>query len=562
MKLRTSFFNIHVLKKNLIRFAPVWVLYSVAAILYVLMMGGGNARVVASSLITSIGLMAVYRCIHAFIVAACLFGDLFDSRICNGLHAMPMRRGGWLWSNLISGFLFALIPALAGGGVATIFLGEYAWVAVVWQGANLLFFLFFFAVAVFSAMCAGKRLGMMAIYAILNTASVLIYWVINTIYQPLLYGVVFPTEWFVKLCPVVNMVANEYVQIEYPRTASFAVETWVWDDWNYLAICAGIGIVLYALSFLLYRNRKLETAGDFLSFKTVRFIFMLAYTLAVGTLIFVFGNTFQTEAGYGFLAVGVIIGYFTGRMLLDRTVKVFYRKSLLVFAIVAALLAGSIGLTVWDPMGVQSYIPPTEEIACASLYPEGNRHYSEEYVDMNYSGWYITDPEEIDQMRNLHGRILQETNATNLTTVNVQYQLENGIRMERCYEIPNASTEAKEISAFLIDLRSGVGERDWDIVAENIQAVFVYGENGNQDYTIKNTQQQKALLEALSLDAQAGTMLQTIQAQYLRRNDVLVAKLHVMWEVPNRDRESFSETINVYEDCTHTISWLKTLGLI
>ena len=33
MKLRTSFFNIHVLKKNLTRFAPLWVLYCVAEVL-------------------------------------------------------------------------------------------------------------------------------------------------------------------------------------------------------------------------------------------------------------------------------------------------------------------------------------------------------------------------------------------------------------------------------------------------------------------------------------------------------------------------------------------------
>jgi hypothetical protein len=75
-------------------------------------------------------------------------------------------------TNLVSGILFALIPSLAGGGVAALFLGAYARVILIWQGLNLLFFFFFFAVAVFCAMCAGKRLGMIALYAILNFASI------------------------------------------------------------------------------------------------------------------------------------------------------------------------------------------------------------------------------------------------------------------------------------------------------------------------------------------------------------------------------------------------------
>ena len=568
MRLKTSFCNGRVVWKNLTRFAPVWALYSVAAILYVMFLGS-DFDYMARDLLANLGTMAIYRFIHAFIVAACLFGDLFDSRMCNGLHAMPIRRSGWLWTNLISGFLFALIPALAGGAVAALLLGEYAWVVLIWQGTNLLFFLFFYAVAVFSAMCAGKRLGMMAIYIILNFASLLVYLVIATIYEPLLYGVVLDTTWFSNLCPANLLASQSYVELADLKMI-VAIESWNWEAWNCLAICTGVGIVIYALSFLLYCKRKLETAGDFLSFKTVRFIFMLAYTLAVGILIFAFGNTFQENHNYWFLALGVTIGYFTGRMLLDRTVKVFRPKVLIGFVIVGALLAGSIGLSIWDPLGVQSYIPPTEQIVSASLYPEGNRSYlddwdnwsSGEWVDMNYSGWYITDPAEIDQVRDFHSRLVPDphTNPVLTNTVNVQYQLKNGMVIRRCYEMPKSSVEAKEIPDFLIALRSGVGDRDWNIVAENIQKIQIEGKVGVRDCEIQNAQQKIALLEALSLDAQAGTIIKSAQASYNRRNDVQVAELSVFWTVPNEYNEVFDETIKIYEDYVHTVAFLESLG--
>lgn len=39
-----------------------------------------------------------------------LFGDLYNSRMCNALHAMPMRRETLFLTNVVSGLLFSMIP--------------------------------------------------------------------------------------------------------------------------------------------------------------------------------------------------------------------------------------------------------------------------------------------------------------------------------------------------------------------------------------------------------------------------------------------------------------------
>ena len=267
MKSRTSFFNVTVLRKNLIRFAPVWVLYAVAEILGLMTLDLSSARIVANDLRYIMGPVAICHMIYALIVAACLFGDLFDSRLCNGLHAMPLRREGWLLTNLISGFLFALIPAVAGGLVAAIALQEYYWIALLWQATSLLQYVFFFGVAVFSAMCAGKRLSMTAIYCLIHFLSMLIFWIATLVYQPLLPGVVLSEESFSAFCPVVSMASHRYMDFYYDKILGGYFRGFMTQDLHYLYICAGLGLLFLALAWLLYRNRQLESAGDFISFR-------------------------------------------------------------------------------------------------------------------------------------------------------------------------------------------------------------------------------------------------------------------------------------------------------
>ena len=92
MKLRTSCFNITAFRKNLTRFAPLWILASVFQALLLLMIVARSADLVAAQLADIPGPMALYNLGYALLCAACLFGDLFNSRMCNALHAMPMKR--------------------------------------------------------------------------------------------------------------------------------------------------------------------------------------------------------------------------------------------------------------------------------------------------------------------------------------------------------------------------------------------------------------------------------------------------------------------------------------
>ena len=557
MKLRTSFFNFAVLRKNLTRFAPLWVLYAVAEVLGLLIIHGQNPGPMANDLAQIMGPVAICHAGYAFLVAACLFGDLFDSRLCNGLHAMPMRREGWLLTNLVSGLVFALIPAAVGAAFGAVMLKQYFWVGLLWQGISLLQFLFFFGVAVFSAMCAGKRLGMIAIYAILNFLSLLIFLVVSTIYQPMLYGVVISEDWFTLFCPVVSMVGDTYVDFYYDKILGGFFNGFVTEAWCYLYICASAGVVFTVLSWFMYRKRHLETAGDFLSFKPAKLFFLVAYTFGVGTFLYYFAELFGLESNYLFLAAGMLIGYFTGWMLLERTIKIFTKKILAGFAAFAVLFGGSIGLAVADPLGVQTYIPEAEKIESVSIYPTGNSYIYT--MQRDYIGWYITDPAEISQVQQLHSQMLEEEKdkIAESVLIDVTYRLKNGVTICRSYRVPAESDTAEDLSVFLSDVRAIFHISDWQEIVENVREIQYHKNGDGSEYIDLNPDQQKAVLEAIRLDAEAGNMA---QPSNLHRNETTVAFLDIMWMAQMTGGEgSRWEMARVFTDCENTLAFLESL---
>lgn len=565
MKLRTSFFNFGVLRKNLSRFAPLWILYAVAEVLGLLTLDLGEAAYrLADDLSYIMGPVSIFHAVYALIVAACLFGDLFDARLCNGLHAMPMRREGWLLTNLVSGLIFALIPAVVGGCFGAFMLREYWWIALVWQLTSLLQFVFFFGVAVFSAMCAGKRLGMIAIYAILNFLSELIYWVATMIYEPLLPGVVLSNDWFDLFCPVVSIAGHTYfdLTISYVQDATKVVfEGYTPETWCYLFVCAGIGVVFAVLAWLLYRKRHLETAGDFISFRPMRTFFLVSYTLAAGALLYSFGDLFGFYKNYGFLVVGILIGWFTGWMLLERTVKIFTKKVLVGFAAFAVLFAGSLGLTMLDPMGITTYIPKTENVQTACLYTL-NDSYRYELKD-DTGGRVLSDPEGIALVQELHSQMIeaQGTQDGEIINMELRYELKNGTRVYRSYNVPTETEVAESISGYLSNVHSIFLTNDWEEVKATADYIRVYPQGDGMNVLEFNDDAQiQALLEAIEADCEAGTLA---QHDYLHVGEELVAGIDVTWTHTYEDGKNWltrGQYLMVYENCENLIAFLETLN--
>jgi hypothetical protein len=101
MKSRISFFDKTVIRKDITRFLPLWLVYFIGGTLVMLVSTiESRPESLARSLGTYIGLFGIINLVYALLAAQLLFGDLYNFRLCNALHAMPLRRETWFFSHV------------------------------------------------------------------------------------------------------------------------------------------------------------------------------------------------------------------------------------------------------------------------------------------------------------------------------------------------------------------------------------------------------------------------------------------------------------------------------
>ena len=564
MKSRTSFFNRTVFQKNLIRFAPVWVLYTVFLLLYLFAISRTHSSTFAKVMTSTMGGFAWINLAYAGICAFCLFGDLFNSRLCNALHAFPMRREGWLLTGAVSGILFALIPNFLITLLAGAIMWEYAYIAFIWLGAVMLQFLFFFGTAVLSALCAGNRLAMIAIYGIIHFITLLMYGVFALFYQPLLYGFYLDVDAVYKFFPLNHLSGYAYVNLEHDYVADkLRYEGLQSSTWQYLGLCAGAGMLCLVLAWLVYRKRKLETAGDFISLRPLAPVFLTIVSVGAGALLYLFSELFGGQS-YLFLAFGLAIGYFAGSMLLKRTLRVFYKKALLGFVVLITVFAGSIFLTSLDPMGIASYIPHIDDVEWVAMYDGSNRYpFMESITSDKRIAFTITEEQEIIAVQDFNQLIIDSgrpKNADRYGALYVTYQLKSGRQITRIYEIAADSAVQKQAKMFFSDMRylfhvqdpSVLYQRFWDVTIESYG-----GKDDLEPFNIKDQATIAGLLDAIAADCQAGVMA---QSWAFREGEILFGANLACRKNSGSVYESGWEMwfdLRITDQCANTLAYIK-----
>ena len=562
MKSRTSFFNLTAFRKNITRFWPVWGLYTVFLLLILFGIQEQEPGYMARDVLMITRAAGIGNLLYAGVVTMCLFGDLFKSRLCNALHAFPVRREGWLLTDIATGFLFSIIPNLLVCALTSLQLGEYAY--CIWNlfAVATLQYVFFFGTAVLSALCAGNQLGMLAIYSIIHFVVVLIYFLAEVIYQPLIYGIEMQTDKFYRFFPLSRMY-SEYVETRF-NYGEPIFEGYATEAWTHLYICAAVGAVAFVLAWLVYRRRHLERAGDFIALRPLAPVFLSVYTIAVGTLLYSFFSMIN-QASYVIYAIGIVIGFFTGQMLLNRTVKVFYKRSWLGFAVLAVALSGSMALTWLDPMGIGSYVPPIDKVESAVIYGADKSYIyydPEEYVE-----FAVTEPEEIAKVQELHMKMAAiRPGETNNYDVRVHYKLKNGQKIDRYYSLNVTNPLTEEAKKWFSDARY-IFQVDDPEILYSLFGYFSVESHKMDDldgqkffFNSDDPELLKGLLDAFLADCQAGTMCQT----WILHDGEVTNDYSVSFELNPEFEKEFEgdyryKYLSIYSDCKNTIAYLEQL---
>ena len=414
MQSKTSCFNKAVFKKNLTRFAPVWGLYTLCLVLGILLTYGNGGTMkhwhFPNHMAELPQYMSLLNLFYAPVVAQLLFGDLYSSRMCNALHAMPIRRESWFFTNVLSGVTFSVLPGTVMTLLSTLLcsgsLLQGAW-KLPWLSlaASTLEFICYYGIAIFAVMCSGNRLGMLLIYCLLNGGAFIAYWLVDTVYTPMLYGVITPTKLAETLTPMANMLDNAFMEVQdtlyslkeqYGEELDGAFSTFriLPETWGNLLIWTAVGGAFALVGLVLYRKRDLECAGDTVAFPVLAPLFQVlgSVVCAAAAQFFLYMFLGSDKVNYLFLTAGLVVGWFACCMLIERSTRVFRLKNWAGLAVLSAAIAVSLFLTHVDILGVETWQPKAENVAA---------------VELSYGRYEITDQEDIRKILDLQSEALE-----------------------------------------------------------------------------------------------------------------------------------------------------------
>lgn len=599
MQSKTSFFNPTAFKKDLTRFAPLWGLYALCLILGLLLLTQSETNYwLASAFAELPEAMAPINLVYALVVAAVLFGDLFHTRMCNALHAMPLRRESWFVTHTLAGLLFSIVPTLLMAPVAIPLLAKTpvtdAWqLSLYWLVATNLEYLFFFGVAALCVQCVGSWVGLASVYALVNLGAVVLYLLVKTLFAPLLPGVVTRLEPFRLLCPVLELVdgspliqmktVDHWVDGKYTPTGSFVLG----DGWGYLVGCAALGLVLLGAACLLYHRRKLESAGDFLALPGLKPVALVGIALVCATGSQMVCDMAGSKLGIQilFAFIGLAVGWFAAQMLLARSTRVFAPKKWLGLAILALALGASLSLTKLDPLGIRTWVPAVEQVKSITL-DHGYRgtvtiQDSEGLSDLLRLQQLAIETgltnEEVSQQRLLL-RQQEDTEDTDqdpyysfLDNVNLTYKLANGRIVQRHYNLATDSEAGQLVRKYTSTVAALFGDFSKYIDAKTPEDLRSYVrkpkaiefELGRVDEKYLTADTVERLVEAIIADCEEGTLSQcenfhpvfTLTNRYGKPYKTYSCHLYVELT----DKVGLS--LNVYADSANILAWAESIGL-
>ena len=538
--MNSKFFNTTVLKKDLTRFMPLWVIYLILGLLFLISTVGDMYFTVAKYAANSLNWLSVVTMIYALITAQLLFGDLFQSKLCNAIHALPVRREGLFFSHFAAGLIMNLGPNLIIALFGMLGLGRLWFVAILWWLALTLQYLIFFGMAVFCMHCAGNRFAGVALYALVNFLSMVALWFFSLVYLPMLYGIELTEKLqniFYLFSPVVKMAGSaEWLVIEHsslcnmPHHSSYFTDYYsckyffkeFGDIWGYLIIAAVVGLGFSAAAFFIYRKRHMETAGDFVSFKPMGTVFTLLASATLGLLLYEFVDI------PGFI-VGALIGFFVCRMLLERTIKVFNKKSWLGLTALCLFMGLTLLLTALDITGITRRIPEAqdvESVTIADSYLSSWRleelsagSQDEEKIVLTGADPYykqgkdgmmtLRSAHQIEDIREVHRLLIEEGHAVKngakeVYTVTIHYKLKNGKTLTRYYCTAQDSEATKLLQAYVTMPQFILGFDGPEAMVKYLHYAYYYGTNHPNGLTIEDPEWLEKLANALYADAQEG----------------------------------------------------------
>lgn len=464
MKSGTSYFNGPLFRKTVQRFWPLWFSYAfVLALALPVKLAGRLGRAVSEQdaarlaqfvpleFLSGIGLFMapVMGCAAAMAV----YSHLYSQRSAAAYGMLPIRREGVFVSVTLAGLLpliavdlLAALGCLAAG--AAQFEAVLPAASAMFCGMSLMV-LAYFGIAAFCAQLTGSIIILPILFVAVNIGAVVFEGVTASVVGEFVYGYTARDYGLELFSPFVGMPLRSQYSPVYQALAGgeLRVIGYEYTGWAYSCCCAAAGALLLWPSGLLYKRRRLETAGDVVAISILRPVFRYCAATACALLLaFLLSDLVMPDAaGMGvtgalifalFMLLGGLIGWLAAEMLVQKSFRVFrmgrkwFGFAALWLLLTALLMCGELDVT-----GYERRVPQADEVV---------------RVELSYAGDSMTlsSRENVEAVLSLHESIIEgkeqyETAGGQANgelgyipyNIRFSYELEDGGRMQRRYYV-------------------------------------------------------------------------------------------------------------------------------
>lgn len=474
MKSKTSCFNYAILKKNVVLYWPIWLIYTICMLILLLGQLWTNIHyhIRWGSLTESRHLQIMLDSINpaycifvimvmSVITAMALHSYLFTSKSCNMIHAFPVTRGTLYRTNMFTGLLFLIVPIIL-TFIASLFMClsygitcvEYLgiWFVLMTEAAVI-----FYATATFCAMFSGQLFALPIYFIAVNVIGPGVISLFSALVNFLGFGlrVSIDTSNFAWMSPV-YFVSNKVCLQGFIENVD---REYLCTDLKFFGIgplsaYLLVAVALFVAAYVIYKKRPLEQAGNLLTVSWLKPVFRWGVGIFGGFAgaLFIVGmvESILGTIGKGWILllavlVGVIV-FFVAQMFMEKKFRVFCKRIWMECGCLCVTALAVFGVLFVTKSRMENYIPSAEQIEEAT-------------VQLSYTCEY--EENDVKQVIALHKAILaQKASFDKLDSwgdhcagISIFYRLKNGKLIERTYIVPSDG-EGEEIVAYCLNQES------------------------------------------------------------------------------------------------------------
>ena len=585
MKSKISFFNAGIFKSMLKRFWPLWTAYFAVwfmclplPLLVARLQGVKESAVtvVTAAMKTSVEASVVSGFLMGILAAMAVFGFLYNSRSCGMIASTPVCRE----AVFCSAYLAGVLPVLA----ANLFIAVLNWLFTLSSGiegacifkmnailfaVNSMEFLIFFSISAFIAMLTANIVALPALYLIFNFVFLGMEYVVRMLYGMFVFGYNELPDCILEfMSPLIYLFTRIGINVNI-STESAAVSL---TNWSALLGYIIAAVVFSVTALLLYRKRRMESAGDVIAVKSLRPVFKFCVTacaaLCFGLLFFVIISTLFTSLSMSMLVlsagliIGAFISYFASEMLLKKSFHVF-KGNWKGFVITIILCIVFAFVCVTDLFDLSSQLPDVDDIEMIVCNREAG-------------GYDVTERSDIEAILKVNKAIiddrdkyegLDDTDYESVGYVSLRYKLRDGRVICRGYTLLiDDNYKAYYAALGSVNIVKSCFTPEIPVTVQNVyDASFEYPSSTGEMNTISLTPEQavdfydNALMKDIENGAKKPHIPEMSSTAGTDTPDSYVyIELVTAPEAATGD-ETYDDSlvVDIDADCTECIAWVK-----